>query len=107
MKQKALAFKIEHPDKTAYTGDMDVILTYVGAYEVKTPAGTFPAVLMRAEFDIKIGPAKVTDVQYSFLSKGVGKVAEVEALHVSALLIYQSHEKTAKVLAEKPKLNSE
>lgn len=105
VKQKALAYKIGHPDKTAYTGDMDVKLTYVGAYEVNTPAGTYPAILIRAEFDIKIGPAKVTDVQYSFLSKGVGKVAEIEALKVSALLIYHSHEKTAKVLAKKPTLN--
>ncbi len=102
-KQKALVYKVGHPDKTAYTGTMDVKLTYVGAYEVTTPAGKFPSVLMRAEFDIKVGPATVTDVQYSFYSKGVGKVAEIEALKVSALLIYHSNDKTAKVLAKKPK----
>lgn len=101
---KALAYKADKPEHVSYTGDMDTTLTYVGAYEVTTPAGIFPAVLMRAEFDIKIGPAKVKDVQYSFYAKGVGKVAEIEALHVSALLIYHSNEKTAKVLAEKPKL---
>ena len=104
LKNKALAYKSDKPDHTSYTGDMDVTLTYVGAYEVTTPAGTFPAALMRAEFDIKIGPAKVKDVQYSFYAKGVGKIAEIEALKVSALLIYHSSEKTAKVLAEKPKL---
>jgi hypothetical protein len=102
-KQKALVYKIGHPDKTAYTGSMDVKLTYVGAYEVTTPAGKFPSVLMRAEFDIKVGPAVVKDVQYSFFGKGVGKVAEIEALKVSALLIYHSNDKTAKVLAKKPK----
>ncbi len=100
--QKALAYKIGHPDHTAYTGDMDIKFTYIGAYEVNTPAGTFPAALVRAEFDIKIGPAKVKDVQYAFYSKGVGKVAEIEALRVSALLIYHSDDKTAKVLAKKP-----
>jgi hypothetical protein len=102
VKQKALAYKTGHPDKTAYTGDMDIKLNYVGAYEVKTPAGTFPAVLIRSEFDIKIGPAKVKDVQYSFYAKGVGKVAEIEGLRVSALLVYNAHDKTAKVLAKKP-----
>jgi hypothetical protein len=102
VKQKALAYKMGHPDKTAYTGDMDIKLYYVGAYEVKTPAGSFPAVLVRAEFDIKIGPAKVKDVQYSFYTKGVGKVAEIEGLKVSALLVYNSNEKSAKVLAKKP-----
>lgn len=91
-----------HPDETAYTGDMDITITYVGAYEVKTPAGTFPTVLIRSEFDIKIGPAKVKDVQYSFYAKGVGKVAEIEGLRVSAALIYHSNDKTAKVLAKKP-----
>jgi hypothetical protein len=83
---------------------MDTTITYVGAYEVTTPAGTFPAALIRAEFDIKIGPAKVKDVQYSFIAKGVGKVAEIEALKVSALLVYHSNDKTVKILAEKPKL---
>jgi hypothetical protein len=105
-KQKALVYKVGHPDKTAYTGSMDVKLTYVGAYEVTTPAGKFPSILVRAEFDIKIGPATVKDVQYSFFSKGVGKVAEIEALKVAALLIYHSNDKTAKVLAKKPKLPS-
>ncbi len=103
VKQKALVYKIGHPDKTAYTGSMDVKLTYVGAYEVTTPAGKFPSILMRAEFDVKVGPAIVKDVQYSFFSKGVGKVAEVEALKISALLIYHSNDKTGKVLAKKPK----
>jgi len=103
VKQKALVYKVGHPDKTSYTGTMDVKLTYVGAYEVNTPAGKFPSILVRAEFDIKIGPATVKDVQYSFYSKGVGKVAEVEALKVAALLIYHSNDKTSKVLAKKPK----
>ena len=104
-KQKALVYKVGHPDKTAYTGSMDAKLTYVGAYEVNTPAGKFPSILIRAEFDIKVGPATVKDVQYSFFNKGVGKVAEIEALKVSALLIYHSNDKTAKVLAKKPKLS--
>jgi len=107
VKQKALVYKIGHPDKIAYTGSMDVKLTYVGAYEVNTPAGKFPSILMRAEFDIEVGPAKVKDVQYSFFSKGAGKVAEIEELKISALLIYHSHDKTAKVLAKKPKLSSD
>lgn len=103
---KISASKLSHPDKVSFSGKMDTTMTYVGAYEVKTPAGTYPAILMRSEFDIKIGPAKVVDVQYSFYSKGVGRIAEVESLKVSALLIYHSNEKTAKILVEKPKLAS-
>jgi len=99
---KVLAYKLGHPDETSYHGKMDTTLTYVGAYEVTTPAGTWPAVLIRGEFDVKIGPAKVKDVAYSFFAKDIGKVAEVEALTVAALLVYHSKDKTAKVLAEKP-----
>lgn len=102
IKNKLHAFKTAKPDHILYTGDMDVTVTNVGTYEVTTPAGTWPALLMRSEYDIKIGPAKVKDVQYSFYAKGVGKIAEIEALHVAAILIYHSNEKTAKVLAEKP-----
>ena len=40
---------------------------------------------------------------YTFFAKGVGKVAEIESLNVSALLIYHSNQKIAKVLAEYPK----
>ena len=45
-------------------------------------------------------------MQYSFFAKGVGKIAEIESLRVSAILIYHSNEKTAKVLAEKPTFNT-
>jgi hypothetical protein len=97
------AYKVGKADDTVYKGKMKVDLTYIGAYEVTTPAGTFPAVLLEGAFEIHIGPAHVKDVQYAFYAKGVGKVAEVESLNVSALLVYHSNEKTGKVLAEAPK----
>jgi hypothetical protein len=70
---------------------------------VTTPAGTWPAALVRAEFDIKVGPAKVTDTAYMFYAKGIGKIAEIETTHVSALLIYHSSTKVAKLLKSYPK----
>jgi len=90
------------PSKIKYTGKMNSKLTYLGAYEVKVPAGTFEAILMKFDVTIHVGPADVEDVQYTFLAKGVGKVAELEALRVSAALIYHSHDKTAKVLVTHP-----
>ena len=96
------ASKFGKPDKVSYTGHMKTKLTYLGAYEVTTPAGTWPAVLLRSAFEIHIGPAKVSDTAYTFYAKGVGKIAEVEALNVSALLVYHSNQKTAKVLSEHP-----
>ena len=97
-----LAYKPGKPEHTSYTGEMDTTITYVGAHQVTTPSGTWPAALVRGEFDVKIGPAKVKDVTYSFFVKDLGKVAEIEALSVSAMFVYHSNQKTAKVLAEKP-----
>ncbi len=86
------------PSKIKYTGKMNSTITYVGAYQVKVPAGSFEAILVKVD----VGPADVEDTQYTFFAKGVGKVAEIEALRVSAALIYHSHSKTAKVLVTHP-----
>ena len=90
------------PDDIKYTGKMNSKITYLGAYQVKVPAGTFDAVLVKADFKLHVGPADVEDTQYTFFAQGVGKVAEIEALRISAALIYHSHSKTAKVLVSHP-----
>jgi hypothetical protein len=103
LKSEIQAHKFSKPDHVSYTGRMESTVTYVGSYQVTTPAGTWPAVLIRSEFDIHIGPAKVTDTMYTFFAKGVGKVAEIETLNVSALLVYHTSQKIAKVLEDYPK----
>jgi len=90
------------PSKIKYTGKMNSNVTYLGAYQVKVPAGTFEAILMKFDVAIHVGPAHVEDTQYTFFAKGVGKVAEIEALRVNATLLYHSHAKTAKVLVSHP-----
>ena len=103
VESKVEAFKTGKPDKVSYSGKLKAHLTYVGRYEVTTPAGTWPATLVRTEFDIKVGPANVTDTSYLFFAKGVGKIAEIEATHVAALLIYHSNTTVAKLLTKYPK----
>jgi hypothetical protein len=95
--------KVGEPDDVKYTGKMKSTISYKGAYEVTTPAGKFNASLLKGVFDIKVGPADVVDTQYAFFAPGVGKVAEIEGLSVSALFIYHSHDKTATVLTKPPK----
>jgi hypothetical protein len=102
IESKIKVTKVGEPDDVKYHGKMKATVSYEGAYEVTTPAGTFEAALMKGVFEIKVGPAHVTDVQYLFFAPGVGKVAEIEALSVSALLLYHSHDKTAKVLTKHP-----
>ncbi len=103
IESKIEAFKTDRPDHVSYRGDMTAKLSYVGRYEVTTPAGTWPAILVRSEFDIKIGPAKVTDTAYLFFAKGVGKIAEIETTKISALFIYNSSTQVVKVLTKYPK----
>jgi len=103
IKGKIESFKTDKPDHVSYHGALTATLTYVGQYEVKTPAGTWPGMLLVSEFDIEVGPAKVKDRQLIFYAKGIGKIAEVEATRVSALLVYHSNTKVAKVLKKYPK----
>jgi hypothetical protein len=91
------------PDKSAGQGTISATRTYVGAYEVTTPAGRFDACLLINDYEIKVGAVKVRDQRYSFFAPGVGKVAEVEGLRVSAILIIHIHHETAKVLVKYPK----
>ena len=104
IESKLKAYKMGHPHDIKYTGNMTSDVKYVGAYEITTPAGTWPALLIQSRFTVKIGPAKVSDTQYLLFAEGVGKVAEIETLKIAAMLVYHSNTKTAKVLTEAPRL---
>ena len=85
----------------SHEGTMTVTYTYVGAYEVKVPAGTFNAALIKWHFKGKVGPANIEDLQYRFFAKGTGMIAAVDKKNISALLIYHDNSKFGKVLLEK------
>jgi hypothetical protein len=101
---KLAAYKRETPNEVKFRGSLKSKLEYVGTYQVTTPAGSWPAILIRQEYKIKIGPAKASDVAYFFFAEGIGKVAAVETIRISALLIYNSKTKTAKVLVKEPEV---
>ena len=77
-------------------------LTYIGAYRVTVPAGTFDAALLKWDFKGKIGPASVEDIQPRFVAPEVGMVAAAEKRDVAAFLIYNDNTKVGKVLSQKP-----
>lgn len=93
-------YDAKHPDHKSHSGKLDLTYTYVGAFEVKVPAGTFETVLIRWLYKGKVGPASVNDHQYWFLAKGQGPVAMIEKSDISAVLFYKVHEKHASVLTE-------
>jgi hypothetical protein len=95
---KLKVYDLSHPDHLTHKGQLDLTLTYVGAYRVTVPAGSYDAVLLKWQYTGKVGPAKVNDLQYRLLADGVGTVAEVEKKKVSAMLVYSSQSKSGKVL---------
>lgn len=91
-------YGLHDPTYAKYSGRVKATHTYVGAYEVVVPAGTYPTVLIKSTYKGKVGPASVDDVGYVFYSPGVGIVAAVERSHVSAFFFYDKTTRTPKVL---------
>jgi len=100
-KSNVKVYDLAHPDKLSHQGYLEVKFTYVGAYRVTVPDGTYEAVLLSWQYNGKIGPAKVDDLQYRLLAADVGTVAMVERKNVSAMMVYSDHSKTASVLVGK------
>ena len=96
--------KLQNPTSKEYKGHLKATTTYEGAYKVTTPAGTFNAVLFKTDYRVDVGLVKVQDTHYVFYADGVGKVAAIEGMRVSALLLYHTHTRTAKVLLSHPAL---
>jgi hypothetical protein len=94
-------YDLTNTERRRHTGSLDLTYTYIGAYEVTVPAGTFETVLFKWEYDGKVGPASVKDTQYWFFGRDIGPVAMIEETSVSAMLIYNDHTKFAHVLVER------
>ena len=87
-------------DTVTHSGSLDVTYTYIGAYRVTVPAGTYDAVLIRWTYDGKIGPASIKDTQHRFIAPGAGMIAMAQIRSISAMLIYNDHTKHGKVLQQ-------
>ena len=89
-------------DSLAHQGKVEAIHSYEGAFRIRTPAGDFDTILIREDFILHVGPLKADDDRFLFFARGVGLVAEVEAIKASAILIFRTREHSAKVLVEYP-----
>jgi hypothetical protein len=95
-------FALSDPSDLTHQGNLNVNYRYMGAYKVNVPAGSFDAVLIKWTFNGNVGPATVNDTQYRFFAPDAGIVAGIEQLDVSALFVYNRHNKVARVLVAKP-----
>ncbi|MEM7226796.1 MAG: hypothetical protein AAF495_27745 [Pseudomonadota bacterium] len=93
-------YDLSHPDHLKYEGELDLTLSYIGAYEITVPAGTYEAALINWNFEGEIGPASIKEDQFRFLVEGVGPIAAVEKKAISAFLLYHDDSKYGKVLVD-------
>ena len=89
---------LDQPDKKDYAGSLTGTFSYVGAYELTLPAGTFESILLRSRFEGKIGPAQTQDTAYYFLSPGVGVVAMITQEDVEAFWVVHLDKTIGKML---------
>jgi len=94
-------YALHDPTHLKYKGRLKVTHTYLGAYEITVPAGKYETVLIRSSYAGKVGPAHVADGGHTFYARGVGIVASVERMHVTAFLFYDKRTKTPKVLIQR------
>lgn len=92
---------LSNPSRVEHTGTLDLTYSYVGAYTVTVPAGTYDAVLLKWHYEGSVGPASVRDDQYWFFAPGVGPVARIDKQAISAFLFYNDDTRTAGVLVER------
>ena len=95
-------YDLSDPKEVSHSGSLNVTYSYLGAYKVTVPAGTYDAALLKWDYEGKIGPASINDVQYRLVADGVGMVASIDKLSVHAMLIYNKNTKMGKVLVSKP-----
>ena len=93
--------RLDDPEDQRYSGAVHGSYTYIGTYQVKVPAGTFPAVLFRVFCEGKVGPAHTTNTGYNLFAPGVGMIAMVLQEDVSAFWIFNIDSTTGKVLLSK------
>lgn len=93
-------YDLDDPTDLDHQGTLNLTLTYVGAYKVTVPAGTYDAALLLWSYNGSVGPASIEDIQARFVAPGVGMVAAAERRDISAMLVYNDDSKIGRVLVQ-------
>lgn len=99
-KYAILVYDLKNPDQLKHSGSMEALITPLGAFKITVPAGTFEGLLVRSMAKGEVGPAKLEDTQYRLYARETGLIAALEQRKVSAFKIYQSTNKTVRVLSK-------
>jgi hypothetical protein len=93
---------LSNPTKVNHRGSLDITYSYIGAYRITVPAGTYDTVLIKWDYKGSVGPASIKLTEYRFIAPGAGMVAMVESRQISAMLIYNDKRKLGKLMQPKP-----
>lgn len=100
-------YETSGPDTIAYEGKLFSNKTYVGRFEITTPADKFDVILISDEYEINIGAVNIKDKRYTFYAPNVGKTAEIDGFHVSAFLFFHKRRNEVKILMRLPQSTDE
>ena len=99
---KVFSYDLHNPTTVQHSGELKVTTYDRGQWTVTTPGGTYDCVMYSTTYDGKVGPASVKDTSIVFVNPEVGVVGRVTRNKVSAFLVYNSDDRYAYVLSEKP-----
>jgi len=99
--QQVVVNALDDPADQEYSGLLNGTYTYLGTYEVKVPAGSYAAVLLRLKCEGKVGPAQTNDTAYYFFAPGKGVVAMISQEDATAFWIIHIDTTSGKVLTSK------
>jgi len=94
-------YGLRSQDRVRYRGSLDLTYEVIGRWRVQVPAGTYDALAIKWDYRGEVGPAKIHDISYWFVSEGVGPVAIITRKKVSAMLVYNTNEDRARVLEKR------
>jgi hypothetical protein len=96
--QQVVVNALDDPADQEYSGSLNGTYTYLGAYQVTVPAGTYGTVLFRLKCEGKVGPAHTHDTAYYFFAPGKGVVAMISQEDATAFWIIHIDSTSGKVL---------
>ena len=96
--QQVVVNALDDPANQEYSGSLNGIYTYLGTYQVKVPAGSYAAVLLRLKCEGKVGPAQTNDTAYYFFAPGKGMIAMISQEDATAFWIIHIDTTSGKVL---------
>jgi hypothetical protein len=96
--QQVVVYPLDDAAYQEYSGSLKGSYTYLGAYQVMVPAGTYGAVLFRLKCEGKVGPARTHDTAYYFFAAGKGVIAMINQEEATAFWFIHIDTTTGEVL---------